>query len=114
MKYLLQIYSGTAIAEFERLSADEQESILGEYMAIRQFPGVIGGERLQPVETATTVRVQDGEALLTDGPFVDAKEHLGGYYLVEADDLDGALEIAARIPAARMGGAIEVRPLAEG
>jgi hypothetical protein len=59
------------------------------------------------------VRVRDGETLLTDGPFVDAKEHLGGYCLVEADDLDGALEIAARIPAARMGGAIEVRPLVE-
>ena len=59
------------------------------------------------------MRVQDGETLLTDGPFVDAKEHLGGYYLVEADDLDAALEIAARIPAARMGGAIEVRPLVE-
>jgi hypothetical protein len=68
---------------------------------------------LQPVETATTVRVQNGETLFTDGPFVDAKEHLGGYLLVDADDLDGALEIAARIPAARMGGAIEVRPLVE-
>ena len=84
-----------------------------EYLAIGQSPGVIGGERLQPVETATTVRVQDGETLLTDGPFVDAKEHLGGYLLVEADDLDAALEIAARIPAARMGGAVEVRPLVE-
>jgi hypothetical protein len=113
MKYLLQIYSGAATAEFPRLPADEQEAILGEYMAIRESPGVIGGEQLQPVETATTVRVQDGETLLTDGPFVDAKEHLGGYYLVEADDLDAALEIAARIPAARMGGAIEVRPLVE-
>ncbi|HET8651822.1 MAG TPA: YciI family protein [Gaiellaceae bacterium] len=113
MKYLLQIYPGPATAEVERLSAHEQEAILGEYMAIRQSPGVIGGERLQPVETATTVRVQNGETLLTDGPFVDAKEHLGGYYLVEAGDLDGALEIAARIPAARMGGAVEVRPLVE-
>lgn len=113
MKYLLQIYPGTATAEVERLPAYEQEAILGEYMAIRQSPGVIGGERLQPVETATTVRVENGQTLLTDGPFVDAKEHLGGYYLVEADDLDGALEIAARIPAARMGGAIEVRPLVE-
>jgi hypothetical protein len=113
MKYLLQIYSDAATAEVARLSAHEQEAIVGEYIAIRQSPGVIGGEQLQPVETATTVRVQDGEALLTDGPFVDAKEHLGGYYLVEADDLDAALEIAARIPAARMGGAVEVRPLVE-
>jgi hypothetical protein len=113
MKYLLQIYPNTATAEFTRLPADEQEAILGEYLAIRQTPGVVGGEQLQPVETATTLRVQDGETLLTDGPFVDAKEHFGGYYLVEAANLDGALEIAARIPAARMGGAIEVRPLVE-
>ena len=113
MKYVLQIYSDVLRAEFEQLSADEQESIVGDYLAIRQSPGVIGGEQLQPVETATTVRVQDGETLFTDGPFVDAKEHLGGFYVVEADDLDAALEIAARIPAARMGGAIEVRPLVE-
>jgi hypothetical protein len=113
MKYLLQIYSTVLREEFERLPADEQEAILGEYMAIRQSPAVIGGEQLQPVETATTVRVRDGETLLTDGPFVDAKEHLGGYFLVEADDLDAALELAARVPAARMGGAVEVRPLVE-
>jgi hypothetical protein len=113
MKYLLQIYPNTTTEEFTRLPADEQEAILGEYLAIRQSPGVIGGDQLQPVETATTVRVQGGETLLTDGPFVDAKEHLGGYLLVEADDLDAALELAARIPAARMGGAIEVRPILE-
>ena len=112
MKYLLQIYPG-ATAEFAELPADEREAIIGEYLAIGQSPGVIGGNQLQPIETATTVRVQNGETLLTDGPFVDAKEHLGGYYLVEGDDLDTALEIAARIPAARMGGAIEVRPLVE-
>jgi hypothetical protein len=113
MKYLLQIYSHVAREEFERLSEEEQEAIVGEYMAIRQTPGVVGGEQLQPVETATTVRVRDGETLLTDGPFLDAKEHLGGYFLVDADDLDAALAIAARIPAARLGGAIEVRPLVE-
>ncbi len=113
MKYLLQIYPDGATDEFARLSTQEQEAIVGEYLAVGQSPGVIGGNQLQPVETATTVRVQNGETLLTDGPFVDAKEHLGGYYLVEADDLDSALELAARIPAARMGGAIEVRPLVE-
>jgi hypothetical protein len=113
MKYLLQIYSTVLRDEFERLPADEQDAIVGEYMAIRKSPGVIGGEQLQPAETATTVRVRDGETLLTDGPFVDAKEHLGGFFLVEADDLDAALELAARIPAARMGGAVEVRPLVE-
>ena len=113
MKYLLQIYPDAAMSEYGRLSADEQDAITGEYLAIGRSPGVIGGARLQPVETATTVRVKNGETLLTDGPFVDAKEHLGGYYLVEAGDLDAALEIAAQIPAARMGGAIEVRPLVE-
>ena len=113
MKYLLQIYPGAAREELERLPADEQQAIVEEYLAIGRSPEVVGGERLQPVETATTLRIQDGEALLTDGPFVDAKEHLGGFCLVEAADLDAALEIAARIPAARMGGAVEVRPLVE-
>ena len=113
MKYLLQNFPGRAREEFEQLSADERQAIIAEYLAIRQSPGVVGGDQLQPVETATTVRVQNGETLLTDGPFIDAKEHLGGYYLVEADDLDAALEIAARVPAARMGGAVEVRPLVE-
>ncbi len=111
MKYLLQIYPPTG--ELERLSEDEQDAIVGEYLAISQLPAVIGGDQLQPVETATTVRVQNGQTLLTDGPFVEAKEHLGGYLLVDADDLDAALEIAERIPAARMGGAIEVRPVVE-
>jgi hypothetical protein len=111
VKYLLQIYP--AEGEFEGLSEDERNAVLGEYMAIRQSSAVISGDRLQPVETATTVRVQNGQTLLTDGPFVDAKEHLGGYYLIDADDLDAALEIAVRIPAARMGGAVEVRPLLE-
>jgi hypothetical protein len=111
MKYILQIYP--ASGELDGLSEDEQNALVREYLAIGESPAVIGGEQLQPVETATTVRVQSGQTLLTDGPFVDAKEHLGGFFLVEAEDLDGALEIAARIPAARMGGAIEVRPLVE-
>jgi hypothetical protein len=113
MKYLLQIYPPYTREAFERLPADEQQAIVDEFMAIHRLPEVVGGEQLQPPHTATTVRVQDGETLLTDGPFVDAKEHLGGYCVVEADDLDRALEIAARIPVARMGGAVEVRPLVE-
>jgi hypothetical protein len=113
MKYLLQIYSGGATAEAERLSADEQDTIIGEYLALEQVPGVVGGDQLQPVDTATTVRVEEGQTLLTDGPFLDAKEHLGGYLVVEADELDTALEIAARVPAARMGGVVEVRPIVE-
>jgi hypothetical protein len=113
MKYLLQIYDRGATEQVAGLPAEDQQAILSEYLAIAQSPGVLGGEQLRPVETATTVRVQGGQTLFSDGPFVEAKEHLGGYYLVEADDLDAALEIAARIPAARMGGAIEVRPVVE-
>jgi hypothetical protein len=111
MKYLLQIYDRSATER--RLAAEEEDAIVDEYLALGQSPAVIGGEQLQPVETATTVRVQGGKTLLTDGPFVEAKEHLGGYLVVEVDELDAALEIAARIPAARMGGAIEVRPVVE-
>ena len=113
MQYALLIYSNTARDTFNELSEDEQQSVLGEYYAITQAPGTIGGEQLQPAETATTVRVEDGQVLTTDGPFAETKEVLGGFYLVEAGDLDGALEVAAKIPAARMGGSIEVRPIVE-
>jgi hypothetical protein len=113
MKYLLQIYPPAAREEYDRMPEDERQAIVEEYLAIGRSPEVIGGEQLQPIETATTVRVENGETLLTDGPFVDAKEHVGGFLLVQADDLDVALDIAARVPAARMGGAVEVRPLIE-
>jgi hypothetical protein len=113
MKYILLIASSAAMDEYEQLSEDEQHAITAEYMEIGQAPGVIGGARLQPVDTATTVCVHDGQTLTTDGPFAESKEVLGGYYLYEADDLDAAIELAARIPAARMGGAVEVRPLAQ-
>jgi len=89
MKYVLMIYSGDkAWQAYESLSEEEQRSVLGEYMAISQEPGAVGGEQLQPVETATTVRVEDGRTLTTDGPFAETKEALGGFYLFEADDLD--------------------------
>jgi hypothetical protein len=113
MQYLLQIYSADPHHEFEQLSEDERSAITGEYIAIMQAPGVQGGAQLQPTSTATTVRVQDGRTLTTDGPFIETKEALGGYYLLEAGDLDAAIELAARIPAARFGGAVEVRPLVE-
>jgi hypothetical protein len=113
MQYMLLIYSGDSMNGFEDRSEAEQQAIMGEYYAISQTPGVSGGHQLQPSETATTVRVEDGQALTTDGPFATTKEVLGGYYLLEADDLDAALEIAARIPAARLGGSIEVRPVVE-
>ncbi|HEX2393380.1 MAG TPA: YciI family protein [Solirubrobacterales bacterium] len=114
MQYLLLIYSGEAPERFESLSEAERKSILAEYTAIMETDGVRGGAQLQPGTTATTVRVNgSGEALTTDGPFATTKEVLGGYFLLEADDLDTALEVAARVPAARMGGAVEVRPLVE-
>src|SRR6195256_6245106 len=105
MNYLLQVYPEGSREVFERMPEDEQQAILDEYLALADLPGYLAGEALQPIETATTVRVQNGETLLTDGPFVDAKEHVGGFTVVEVDDLDAALAIAARIPAARMGGA---------
>jgi hypothetical protein len=82
-------------------------------MAIAQAPGMVGGDQLHGPESATTVRVHDGETLTTDGPFADTKEVLGGFYLLDAPDLDGAIELAARVPAARMGGSVEVRPVVE-
>ena len=112
MKYMLLIQSG-GVEGFDELPENEQKAIYGEYMAISEAPGVSDGNQLQPAETATTVRVEDGKTLTTDGPFVETKEALGGYYLFEADDLDAAIELAARIPAARLGGAVEVRPLVE-
>jgi hypothetical protein len=113
MKYLLQIYDRGASEQDAQLAEEEEQAIVDEYLALGQLPGVVGGAQLRPIDTATTVRVQDGRTLLSDGPFVEAKEHLGGYLVVEADELDEALDIAARIPAARMGGAVEVRPVVE-
>ena len=111
MKYVLLIHSNDQ--QWERRSEDEQKAIYGEYFAISELPGIYGGAELEPVTTATTVRVADGRTLTTDGPFAETKEALGGFYLYEADNLDDAIEVAARIPAARFGGAIEVRPIVE-
>jgi hypothetical protein len=111
VKYALLIYPGELTSNSEQFSEEERRSILGEYMALLDEPGVLGAEQLQPPESATTVRVEDGKTLTTDGPFANTKEILGGLYLLEADNLDRALELAARIPAARLGGAVEVRPL---
>jgi hypothetical protein len=85
----------------------------GIYMELSERETTVGGAQLQPVATATTVRVRDGEALTTDGPFVETKEAFGGFYLIDVPNLDDALEFAAAIPAARNGGAVEVRPLVE-
>ena len=118
MKYMLLIHQGDAPTprspdEWAKLSEDEQKAVYADYQAVSQTPGVSPGLELAPPETATTVRVQEGQTLTTDGPFAETKEALAGYLLFEADDLDTATALAARIPAARMGGAIEVRPLVE-
>ena len=118
MKYMLLIQQGDTPTPrspeaWERLSEDEQRAVFADYQAINATPGVSPGVQMQPPEAATTVRVQDGKTLTTDGPFVAVKEALGGYLFFEADDLDAAIELAARIPAARTGGAVEVRPVVE-
>ena len=118
MKYLLMIHQGDAPTPrdpeaWATLSEDEQRAVYADYQAINQTPGVTPGLELQPAESATTVRVEDGSTLTTDGPFVTVKEALAGWLVYEADDLDAAIELAARIPAARLGGAIEVRPVVE-
>jgi hypothetical protein len=115
MKYALLIHSGDVVLKrFNSLDDVEQKAILDEYSVLTEAPGVEDSARLHPADTATTVRVKDGRTLTTDGPFIEAKEALGGYYIYEGKDLDAAIEMAARIPAARMGGAIEVRPVVEG
>jgi hypothetical protein len=106
MHYALLIYVSPDAND--GLSDEQRAAISTEYWAIRDDPRVIGGAHLRPVETATTVR----DSLVTDGPFANTKEVFGGFYLVEADDLDAVLEITRRIPAARAGGGVEIRPLA--
>ena len=115
MKYMLLIHQGTTplpgTDEWNALSPEEQGAVYASYQEINQTPGVTPGERMEGPETATTVRVQDGRTLTTDGPFAEIKEAIGGYMFLEADDLDAAIELAAKVPAARMGGGIEVRPI---
>jgi hypothetical protein len=118
MKYMLLIYQGTTPVPgtdaWERLSQEEQGAVYAAYKAINETPGFTPGSvQMDSPETATTVRVQDGRTLTTDGPFAEIKEAIGGFAFYEADDLDAAIELASRIPAARMGGAVEVRPVVE-
>ena len=112
MKYALLINSTTTHDEWNALSEAEQGAIYAEYTAVRESPGVVGGHQLQSKDSATTVRVRDGKTLTTDGPYAETKEVLGGLFVVEADDIDTALGLAERIPAAREG-SVEVRPLVE-
>jgi hypothetical protein len=118
MKYMLLIHQGSAPTprspeEWAKLPEEEQKAVFADYQAITQPPGVTRGQALDEPDTATTVRVEDGKTLTTDGPFAETKEALGGYFFFEADDLDAAIELAGRVPAARLGGAVEVRPIVE-
>ena len=117
MKYMLLIHQGTTPTpgspDWESLPEDQKASVYAAYKALNETAGVSRGLQMQPPETATTVRVEDGSTLITDGPFAETKDAIGGYLFFEADDLDAAIELASRIPAARMGGAIEVRPIVE-
>lgn len=118
MKYMLLIHQGTTplpgTPEWDAISEAEKAQVYADYQALGETPGVTPGERLQGPDSATTVRVDGGETLVTDGPFAETKEALGGWAIFEADDLDAAIELAARIPAARMGGGVEIRPFMEG
>ena len=114
MKYMLLIYDDERV--WERMSETERHRLFGEYMQfteqIKTTGQYIAGAPLQPVATATSVRVRDGQQLITDGPFAETREQLGGYYLVDARNLDEAIALAARIPSAKLG-TIEVRPVME-
>jgi len=109
---MLQVYLNGAAARLEQLPEAERKAIVEEYEAFFQSPEVKDGNQLQPSATATTVRVHEGETVQSTGPYSGTGEPLGGYYLIEAADTDAAVALAARIPAARMGGAVEVRPVA--
>ena len=111
MRYALLIYERPGA--YDGLTDDDRRAITGEYLALRDDPRVAGGERLAPAASASTVRRRDGGTVVSDGPFADTQEVFGGYYLVDADDIETAHAIAARIPATRMGGAVEVRALLE-
>ncbi|MEA2279678.1 MAG: hypothetical protein QOK21_285 [Solirubrobacteraceae bacterium] len=118
MKYMLLIHQGTTplpgTPAWDALSPEEQGKVYAAYGELNQTPGMTPGEQMAGPETATTVRVQDGRTLTTDGPFAEIKEAVGGYFFLEADDLDAAIEAAAKVPASWMGGGVEIRPLGNG
>ena len=111
MRYALLVYNDPA--KLSTLDDSERAVMQADYAAIDGLRGVISRLRLKEIETATTVRLEDTKTIVTDGPFADTKEVFGGLFLIEADNLNGALEIAAKIPAARLGGCVEIRPVFE-
>jgi hypothetical protein len=110
MKYVMLIYQGTAQERQAALAEEEQKKVYADYQAINETPGVTSGPPMGLPQNATTVRVEGGKTLTSDGPFVGMKEAVGGFLVLDANNLDAAIERAARIPAARYGGAIEIRP----
>jgi hypothetical protein len=113
MKFLLQVRFNGANNVIGELPAGEQQKVTAEFEAIRQSPGVLDGNQLQAAGTAATVRMDRGQARVTKGPAVEARNELDGYYIYDAPDLDAAIAFAARIPVARFGGTVEVRPMLE-
>jgi hypothetical protein len=113
VKYMMLINLGEKARDYANMSPEEQKEIAAAWQGLNQIPGVTPGIGLEPPETATTVRVADGNTLTTDGPFVETKEALDGYFVYEGDDLDAAIDVASRVPAVNMGGAVEVRPIKE-
>jgi hypothetical protein len=113
VKYMVQIYGNVTREEVAAMGDDERKQLYAAWGAVNSTPGLTPGPELDNPANATTVRVKDGQTLTTDGPFVETKEALGGFFLLEADDIDAAIELAARIPTASMGGAIEIRPIVE-
>jgi hypothetical protein len=113
MKYLVQVRLNGADAVIHRLPTEEQDNITSEFQAVRKLSGVLDGNQLEPAGTAKTVRVSDGQTLISDGPGADEAAAINGYYILEAQDLDAAIAFAARIPVARMGGTVEVRAMME-
>jgi hypothetical protein len=111
MQYVLLIYDDPAA--WASVSDDEMKSIYGEYRAVSELANTTGGAQLQPATTARSVRVKNGKPIVSDGPFAETKEVLGGFYIIEAGSAGEAEEIAARVPSARMGGTVEVRPVVE-
>ncbi len=107
MKYMALIYGNEEA--WDALSEEEQQRVTERYMALAREPVTVGGDELEDPDTATTVRVRDGETLTTDGPFAETKEQLGGYYLIDCADLDEALSWARKVP--WPGGNVEVRPV---
>jgi hypothetical protein len=110
MQYIMLIYQGPALERQAALPEEEQKQVYADYQGLNQTPGVTSLPPMGPAENATTVRVKGGKTLTTDGPFVGMKEAVGGAFILEADDLDAAIAVAARVPAARYGGAVEIRP----